>query len=119
MHPLFGEGELMPGRTVSSILAVAGAAAACANPSAADRELRASRQSQLRDIARACGLPVRALWLNEAGNVRLRPSPETRYEVVDCTLTQLNERGFAPHMPMGFVGAETPAEEDGNHASPH
>ena len=105
--------------TFSSILLIAGAVGACAHSTASDRGLRASRQGQLREIAERCGLPARALWLNRAGHVRLRPSPDTRYEIVDCVLVKLREGGFADRMPMGFVGNEAPAEEVGNDAPPN
>jgi hypothetical protein len=104
---------------IAAILVIAGAAAACSNPAVADRQRLASRQSQLREIASGCGLPAGALRLDGAGGIRLSPAPDVRYEVVDCTLAQLRDRSLVKHMPMAFVGNETPAEEAGNHALPH
>jgi hypothetical protein len=68
--------------------------------------LRSAVATRLARIAGECGLSARALRLN-AGEIRLRPSPDTRYEVVDCALTRLKESGLLRHMPMGFVGNET------------
>ena len=71
------------------------------------KHLRAAVRARLARIARKCGLPERALQLTGAGGIRLRPSRDTRYEVVDCALTRLKESDLLRHMPMGFVGNET------------
>jgi hypothetical protein len=102
----------MPRRTdIASSLVIAGMIAACTGPAVVDRQALGSRQSQLREIAEGCGLPASALWLDDSGGIRLRPSPDTRYEVVDCALAQLRGRDLAKHMPMAFVGNEAPAPE--------
>jgi hypothetical protein len=108
----------MPPRA-EMILVLAAAAASSACSSSAGPDLRATRQGQLRIIAETCGLPPRALRLEEGGRIRFRPSPDTRYEVVDCALAQLRERRLIEHMPMAFVGSEALSEEAGNDASPH
>jgi hypothetical protein len=71
------------------------------------RRSRAAVRRQLASIADGCGLPARALLLDGTGRLRIQPSPDERYEALDCALTRLKASGLLRRMPMGFVGNET------------
>jgi hypothetical protein len=77
---------------------------ACTDP------VRAERIGKLNEIADLCGLPRSVFELRGTDELLFQPSPETRYQAVDCALTELKKTGFP--MKMGFVGNEAPLEPE-------
>jgi hypothetical protein len=61
--------------------------------------------AELEKIAVGCGMPAKTLTLDASGDVRFQPSPDAKYERVDCVLEALKKAGMATN--MGFVGSES------------
>jgi len=66
-------------------------------------------QSQFDAIADKCGLPRSALKLRGKDELQFQPPQDTKYEAVDCTLTELKAIKFP--IKIGFVGNELYPEE--------
>ncbi|MCE7797431.1 hypothetical protein LWE61_12785 [Sphingobium sufflavum] len=62
-------------------------------------------QGKLDRIADKCGLDRSGLKLTGKRGLQFQPDPSTKFDVVDCTLTELKRAKF-PDMKMGFVGNE-------------
>lgn len=100
----------MPKRTDISSIAIMGAAPLVlllASAACTQGDPMRTREAELTRIADACGLPRASLTL-DAGQVRLRPPPDARYEAVDCALIRLRQSGLTRDIPIGFVGNEAP-----------
>ncbi len=68
-------------------------------------------------IADKCRLPREALQL-KGEDLQFEPSPDTRYEVVDCVLKGIRTLPCIK-AKMGFIGNERYGSEGGNNAETH
>jgi hypothetical protein len=104
----------MRGRTPLPLLLAAAAlpCAACGTRALAPEEVRAERETALRQIAAKCGLPRSAFHLATDETLRFRPPADASYQSVDCGLAELRKRDLLKDMPLGFVGNEMPGPED-------
>jgi hypothetical protein len=66
----------------------------------------AEKQQTISRVSTKCNWPIDRFKLTEAGELRLLPHPDDRYQSVDCALRELKTTGA----PMRFVGNEAPAE---------
>jgi hypothetical protein len=77
--------------------------------SSAEPAANASRDRQAYDrIAAECGVSTSVFVLVGDDEIHFRPSPDDRYESVDCVLRKVRSAGLAVGN-MGFVGNEAPA----------
>jgi hypothetical protein len=66
----------------------------------------AEKQETVSRVSNKCGWPVDRFKITDAGELRLLPKPDDRYQAVDCALRELKPS----KAPLGFVGNEAPAE---------
>jgi hypothetical protein len=71
-------------------------------------ETRAERNAALDRIAERCGVDRSVLTLVGDDELRLRPTPDTPYERVECVLGRLGEANVDSNQ-IGFVGNEAPS----------
>lgn len=76
----------------------------------APHALQAEREALLEKIAAACGLDAKALRLVGAEDLHFKPSPDEKYERIDCVLKALSKTDIP--LRMGFVGNKV--HETGN-----
>jgi len=64
------------------------------------------RQETILKVSAKCDWPIDRFKITEAGELRLQPEPNDRYQSVDCALRELG----LVNAKMGFVGNEAPEE---------
>jgi hypothetical protein len=94
----------------ASALAVAVLGACSSQRPAPAHDLRAEGLAALEASGRKCGYPRSGWELVGTEELHLKPDPNSRIEVVDCMLREINKSGLP--FKMGFVGNE--AYEPGN-----
>jgi hypothetical protein len=76
------------------------ACASCANSASTRPDMR----TQLDAIARQCRLAPGVFEVRPPDDLHFRPSPDARYEDVDCAIAALNKANLP--LKLGFVGNE-------------
>ena len=64
----------------------------------------------LNEIAGNCGATRDLFLVQPDRTLLLRPSPEEKFQVVDCLLAGVKKAGLVNVMPMGFLGNAAPTE---------
>jgi hypothetical protein len=74
--------------------------AGCTKPAPPKGDMR----SQLDAIATQCQLPPSVFEIKPPDDLHFRPSPDARYEDVDCAISALRKANLP--LKLGFVGNE-------------
>jgi len=77
---------------------------ACSAKPSGPEGTRAERLVRLDDISRKCGLPKSIFKLVGTDELHIQPSPDEKYERVDCALSELRKSDLP--LKIGFVGNE-------------
>lgn len=86
--------------TIISVLLLAGCATGPADSEA--ERLKAG----LARVETQCGVKPGTLKLDSDNLVAVMPTPEAKYESIDCVFRELEKPEFADHIKLGFVGNE-------------
>ena len=91
--------------TVTVLCVLSALGIAVASTAARSADIRHARVTQLRAIARSCGMPVSSLKLSGMDFVHVRAPAHPRYRQLNCVFTALSRAGFRTQ--TGYVGNET------------
>jgi len=91
---------------VAVVLILAGCATSRADPNA--KRLKAG----LAGVETQCGATPGTLKLGSDNLVAVIPSPEAKYETIECVFHELKKPEFADHIKLGFVGNEQAGQEE-------
>ncbi|MEA3009855.1 MAG: hypothetical protein QOJ91_1547 [Sphingomonadales bacterium] len=77
----------------------------CTKLPASPGNLRTQGLARLGEISRKCGLPASVFKLIGTDELHIQPSPDEKYERLDCALIELKNANLP--LKLGFVGNET------------
>ncbi len=99
----------MIARAVTAITLMLTLAGCAASPTDSDAE---RLKEGLARVETQCGAKPGTLKLDSDNLVAVMPTPDAKYETIDCVFRELKKPEFSDHIKLGFVGNESYAAEE-------